>query len=136
MTKPKGHIEEMHTRLNQVATREQLLIQALGDALSRADKKLLDDVRNVTIEHENRRALILSELQTLAARIGAFPTSEEPTAIAQSEETLDLPYFAPYEETNIPEPEPEPATGADWRQAAQNITDEFDFPLNGAGPSS
>ena len=63
----------MRVRMNELAKNEQGLIMALGDALSRADHKLLDDVRNLSAEHEARRGAILKELQSLAARLGALP---------------------------------------------------------------
>lgn len=63
----------MRVRMNELAKNEQGLIAALGDALSRADHKLLDDVRNLSAEHEARRGAILRELQSLAARLGALP---------------------------------------------------------------
>ena len=70
MSESENHIEQMHLRLQKMAEREQLLIGALNDALSLADRKLLDDVRSVTADHEARRAIIMTELQTLAAHSG------------------------------------------------------------------
>jgi hypothetical protein len=74
MTKMVQLVEEMRARLTQIADSEQALVRALGEALSLVDQKLLQDVRNLTTEHEARRAAILYELQGLASRIGAFPT--------------------------------------------------------------
>lgn len=146
MKTPNAHFENMHARLDDVSSKEQLLIAALGEALSRADKKLLDDVRSLTIEHENRRALILTELQSLAARIGAFPASseDEPKQIEQGH--LDLPFYelgevapppgdcaadaAPMDPTDIAHDDDRPR-GADWRQAARNIRDELGYHING-----
>jgi hypothetical protein len=76
MTKMVQLVEEMRARLTQIADSEQALVRALGEALSLVDQKLLQDVRNLTTEHEARRAAILYELQGLASRIGAFPTAE------------------------------------------------------------
>lgn len=73
MTSLAHELEEMRVRMNELAKNEQGLIMALGDALSRADHKLLDDVRNLSAEHEARRGAILKELQSLAARLGALP---------------------------------------------------------------
>lgn len=73
MTSLAQELEEMRLRMNDLAKNEQGLITALGDALSRADHKLLDDVRNLSAEHEARRGAILRELQSLAARLGALP---------------------------------------------------------------
>ncbi len=129
MTKMKQYTEAMHSRLGKVANREQFLIQALGEALGRADQRLLDDVRNLTVEHETRRVLILTELQALASRIGAFPASKEQIEMLQ-DESLDLPYYAPDEEP-IPAPEPEVPNGADWREATKNIHEELNRPIEG-----
>ena len=73
MSKMIELVEEMRARLNQITDTEQALVRALGEALSRVDHKLLQDVRNITTDHESRRGAILHELQTLASRIGAFP---------------------------------------------------------------
>ncbi|MFY0613035.1 MAG: hypothetical protein JXQ99_16010 [Hyphomicrobiaceae bacterium] len=126
MSESENHIEKLHTRLQQMAAREQALIDALNEALSTADRKLLDDVRSVTADHEARRVIIMSELQTLAERIGMFPASDLPV------ETIE------YEEPAVPTPQPvdlstddTPARGGDWRKAAKKITDGLDFHLNG-----
>ena len=73
MTSLIQQIEEMRTRMNELAAGEQDLVRALGDALSRTDQKLLEDVRSVAADHEARRGAILNELQSLAARMGALP---------------------------------------------------------------
>ncbi len=78
MTDAQAHIEAMQRRLEKMAAREEQLIAALDDALSRADRKLLDDVRAITLEHETRRAVIFNELQSLATRVGSFPASSKP----------------------------------------------------------
>jgi hypothetical protein len=121
MTTLIEQIEEMRIRMNELATSEQDLVRTLGDALSRADQKLLQDVRSVAVEHEARRGVILNELQGLAARIGALPRPRRPFAALQ-EPALDLPSAAP----------PQPALrGGDWRQAAANIQDELAVHFNG-----
>jgi hypothetical protein len=66
-------LEEMRIRMHDLATSEQDLVAALGDALNQADSKLLDDLRNLSSEHEARRAAIVQELQRLASRLGALP---------------------------------------------------------------
>ena len=129
MTTSKSHIEKIHARLNQVSSREQMLVEALGEALSLADKKLLDDIRGLTIEHETRRALILSELQALAARVGAFPVDDAPANIVENE-PLDLPFYAPDEESEATE-DNVMARGGDWRQATKNIGGALGPKLNG-----
>jgi hypothetical protein len=123
MTKLKQHIEEMRARLNEVANNEQVLVQALADALNRMDQQLLRDVRGIANEHEARREAILGELQGLASGIGMFraplPAPEE------------LPTYMPTVEHRAA------IAPGDWRRATSNIEDEFDFEpqLNGHGPS-
>lgn len=128
MSESENHIEQMHQRLKQMAEREQLLISALNDALSRADRKLLDDVRSVTADHEARRAIIMTELQTLAERIGVFPASDAPL---NTIEYAPVGNVVPTAEEAPSESEP-PARGGDWRKAAKKITDGLDFHLNGS----
>jgi len=121
MTTLIEQIEEMRIRMNQLAAGEQDLVRALGDALSHADQKLLQDVRGVAEEHEARRGAILRELQSLAARMGALPRSRRPFA-ALEEAAVDLPAHDP----------PQPALrGGDWRQAAANIREELASHFNG-----
>lgn len=129
MTTLLQQIEEMRVQVNELASGEQKLLNALGDALTRADHKLLQDVRNVTTEHEMRRSMILHELQTLALSIGAFPDQREPVA-ALEETPRNLSSFpaSSYTEEQI-------VGRGDWRQAANNIQDELDFHLNGRVPA-
>jgi len=119
MSKMIQLVDEMRTRLTEIAEREQALVRALGEALTRVDHRLLQDVRSITTEHEARRGAILLELQSLACRIGAFPAGREPAA-----------------PLNYAEPAPKPLAAAndrpsmfhrgDWRKAASNIEDELD----------
>jgi hypothetical protein len=118
MTDLVQQIEEMRLRMNQLTTSEQSLVRALGDALSRADEKLLQDVRTVAAEHETRRAGILRELQSLSARMGALPRPRGPFAAAA--EALPS----------------QPARGGDWRQATANIEDEVVLHLKGRAAAS
>ena len=129
MSESENHIELMQLRLQKMAAREQLLINALNEALSRADRKLLDDVRSVTADHEARRAIIMTELQTLAERIGVFPASDAPieTIEYQSPEVNNTPTVGELHTSETP------ARGGDWRTAAKKITDGLDFHLNGSG---
>ena len=138
MTKMVQLVEEMRARLSQIADSEQALVRALGEALSLVDQKLLQDVRNLTTEHEARRAAILYELQGLASRIGAFPT-------AQPEPVPGLDYADPavvaigashtgmaqngVTQNGLPATmngNPRPFSRGDWRQAASNIEDGLD----------
>jgi hypothetical protein len=117
MTTLIQQIEEMRIRMNDLATNEQGLVRALGDALARADQALLQDVRSVAAEHEVRRGAILNELQMLAARMCVLHKPHEP--------------FAAIEEAPLPSPETltPVVRGANWRQAAANIQDELAFHL-------
>jgi hypothetical protein len=142
-------VEEMGARISQITDAEQELVRALGDALSRVDQKLLQDVRKITNEHESRRGAILHELQGLATRIGAFPAAREPITNVEYSEPAARPIAAA---TSIPAAHDMPAPGSvqsyaqaaaangvaatngqmrpftrgDWRQAASNIEDELD----------
>jgi hypothetical protein len=141
MTKMVQLVEEMRARLTQIADSEQALVRALGEALSLVDQKLLHDVRNLTTEHEARRAAILYELQGLASRIGAFPTAQpEPapgldyvdpavvaigsahTGIAQS----GMAQNGAGHTSGALNGNPRPFSRGDWRQAASNIEDGLD----------
>ena len=73
MSKMIQLVEELRERLNTIADGEQKLVSSLREALNRFDQKLLQDVRSITAEHESRRSAILTELQGLASRMGAFP---------------------------------------------------------------
>jgi hypothetical protein len=131
MTKAKEHIDAMHARLKTIASQEQSLVDALSEALMRADQKLLDDVRSITFEHEARRAAILSELHGLAARIGAFPKSEEPLLVV-GDDAAELPYYEPAATREVPgslDAEPV-AAGGDWRKAAEKIREEFEYRIS------
>ena len=120
MTTLIEQIEEMRIRMNQLAAAEQDLVRALGDALSHADQKLLQDVRGVAEEHDARRGAILKELQSLAARMGALPRRRPFAAL--EEVPVDLPAH---------EPRQPALRGGDWRQAAANIREELASHFNG-----
>ncbi|MFM9847060.1 MAG: hypothetical protein ACKVP3_07860 [Hyphomicrobiaceae bacterium] len=107
-----------------MANAEQGLVKALGDALNRADQKLLHDVRSVAAEHELRRGVILKELQSLASNIGLLPAPREAVAVLES---------TPHEVSafSIQHDDQQAIRRGDWRQAANNIQDELDFHLNG-----
>jgi hypothetical protein len=80
------HIDQMREQLSQTAETERSLVQSLSDALNRMDQETLRSVRNMSAEHEARRAGIFNELQTLSASIGTFQPGRapiEPVAISQ-----------------------------------------------------
>ena len=135
-------IEAMRTRMNELAAGEQVLFRALGDALSRTDQKLLEDVRGAAADHEARRGVILNELQSLAARMGALPRPREPyAALTEAPQRAVRPDGAlarpqdPYDDLteaplDLPEM-PKLARRGDWRQAAANIEDVVNNHLMG-----
>jgi hypothetical protein len=139
MTKMMQLVEEMRARLDQISDTEQTLVRALGDALSRVDQKLLQDVRSISIEHEARRGAILLELQTLASRIGAFPTAREPMAGIEYSEPAARSIGSPHNGHEVPYNRgPEPAGHPHMadamhrgHEAGHRGADPIPFPRNG-----
>jgi hypothetical protein len=123
MTDLSKNVEEMLGRLAENARTEQDFIRTLSDTIRRVDEQLLRDVRNVALQHELRREAILGELQELAVRLCALPVRGPSPAVA----TIDQHGHPMQAEI---EPPPGMNSGADWRQAAQNMHDEFDFTFN------
>ena len=149
MTSLIQQIEAMRTRMNELAAGEQDLVRALGDALTRADQKLLQDVRSVAADHEARRGAILNELQSLAARMGALPRPpQEPYAALteapqravrlggadgappRPQEPYDVLTVAPLDLPPFEMPQLARG-GANWRQAAANVEDAVNYHLKG-----
>ena len=128
MTKMIDFVDDMRARLTEVATTEQTLIQALGDALASVDQQLLADVRDLTLAHEARRVAILSELQTLAARIGAFPVAREAIPTIEDGAPGLPPYVPPTAQQDVA------GRSGDWRQAASNIAEEVETRFGRRGP--
>jgi hypothetical protein len=124
MTSLIEQIDEMRVRMNELATGEQDLVRALGEALGRADQKLLQDVRAVAQEHEQRRGVILKELQGLAQRMGALPRPRAPFAVLE-EPVQEL----PAQEAPPQQPPAHVFRRGDWREAAANIHDELAIAL-------
>ncbi len=144
MTKPdlqlNQQIDEMRARLTENAHNEQLLLRALADALGEVDQKLLNEVRQVTAEHEARRSDILGELQVLASRLCVFPKPliADPTRAhgqitSQHTKPTEAPQAANQGATQVVSMTPRPGkvrhAPGDWRQAASNIDEELDFYL-------
>lgn len=118
MTRIHQNVDEMLVRLTEKSQGEMELIRALGDAMRRVDEQLLREVRNVTIQHEMRREAIVTELQTLATRLCALPARNAArTTVAAIDQQR------PYEQPEVDNS----AGGADWREATQNINDDFEF---------
>lgn len=127
MTSLAQELEEMRVRMNELAKNEQGLIAALGDALSRADHKLLDDVRNLSAEHEARRGAILRELQGLAARLGALPKPGDLFAPLGAGYGRELPQHDPFPSPHM---QGHQAPRADWRRQSVSIQDELNKHLS------
>ena len=119
-------LAEMHRRLAENAQEEQALIRALDAALNHVDEKLLDEIRQVTAHHEQRRAAIMGELQQLAGRLCAIPLTAQTEPLAAIE-TDARP--APLNGRQINGSQTNGTTHApgNWRIAAQNIQDDLDF---------
>ena len=124
MTRLHQTVEEMLTQLGENSRTEIDLVRALSDAIRRVDEHLLREVRSVALQHEIRREAILGEFQVLASRLCLLPARGPTEAIEQQ---------ANYNQAAI-DAGPASVQGADWRQATQNIHDEFDFPFNGQMP--
>jgi hypothetical protein len=136
MTKMIQLIEEMGAKIAHLKDTEQELIRALGEALNRVDQRLLQNVREITSEHEARRGAMLHDLQCLAARLGSFPTPRRPMSGIEYAE----PAARPIKAANGPAPNGIPAVDeldateghetllqcGDWRKAVSNIHDELD----------
>jgi hypothetical protein len=120
-----SQIESMRRRLAENAHAEQTLLRALGEALDQVDQQLLREVRQVTSDHEVRRALILGELQVLASHLCAFPADHGALPAIDGAGPV----------TGAPAPG-RPAmrhAPGDWRLAAQNVAeDDLDLPFAAA----
>ena len=95
-------LEEMRIRMHDLATNEQDLVTALGEALNSADNKLLDDLRNLSSEHEARRTAIVQELQRLASRLGALPAAADLYGVLG----VPQPKLSPFEASHHGQPGP------------------------------
>ncbi len=128
MSKMAGLVDELRQQLNSAREGEQELVASLREALDQYDQRLLQDVRSLAAEHEARRGAILTELQTLARRMGAFPAPREPH--------LELTDATPPPRTTPPAlPRSALAANANklqaveggaWREATQRLQSELD----------
>ena len=66
-------IEDMRAHVKDLTATERALVKALGDELRRSDEDLLHAIRTVAADHEERRRVIMGELQALAANAGLLP---------------------------------------------------------------
>jgi hypothetical protein len=122
-------IEAMLIRMKEMSEQEHSLVSALGDALNRADQRLMDEVRAVTVEHETRRALIFGELQTLACRVGMLPKPPVSPYSVLEDPHADMPA---YEALNGSQ---RILGGADWREAVSNIEDGVEVGIRRRTPT-
>jgi hypothetical protein len=120
MSKMVQLVDEFRERLTTVADAEHNLVAQLREALNRYDQKLLQDVRNITTEHESRRGVILTELQSLASRMGAFPALRDARLsvndAAPADERAALPSNGRLR----------PVEGGAWREATDKLQNEID----------
>ncbi len=86
-------IEDMRAHVKDLTAAERALVKALGDELRRSDEDLLHAIRTVAAEHEERRSVIMGELQALAANAGLLPRplTASDAAIANRSQRHDLP---------------------------------------------
>jgi hypothetical protein len=120
MTTLLQQIEALRVQVNELAGGEEKLLKGLSDALTLADHQLLHDVRKVATEHEQRRKMILKELQALALSMGAIPVQREPAPALEQ---------MPHERSLYAQDQT--VGSGDWRQATSKIQDELDAQLNG-----
>ncbi|HET6388056.1 hypothetical protein [Hyphomicrobium sp.] len=124
------NVEEMLIRLAENARTEQDFVLTLSDAIRRVDEQLLRDVRNVALQHELRREAILGELQDLASRLCALPARTQNQPVAAIDQQHQHQHQQQVNQTRA-ELEALNGQAGDWRQAAQNMHDEFEFTFNG-----
>lgn len=126
------NVEEMLIRLAENARTEQDFVLTLSDAIRRVDEQLLRDVRNVALQHELRREAILGELQDLAVRLCALPSRSpnQPVAAIDQQQQHQQQHQQQINQTRA-ELDALNGQAGDWRQAAQNMHDEFEFTFNG-----
>jgi hypothetical protein len=97
MTILAKQIEQIRSRMEEIAKSEGRLVAELAEAVKRTDEKLPNEVAELAEEHMARRGTILEELQVLAGRLGAFPRQldqlakeERAPQELESQETIPL----------------------------------------------
>lgn len=134
MTGMTKTVEEMLSRLENNSKSELSLVRALAEAIRRVDDQMLHELRNLSLQHELRRESILDELQTLATRLCHLPARPTPSAIRAAIDQPALAQKRANAETVDAGDVMSNGTGADWRQAAQNIQDDLDFAFSASPP--
>jgi hypothetical protein len=120
MSKMIQLVDEFRERLTTIADTEHKLVAQLREALNRYDQKLLQDVRNITAEHETRRGVILNELQSMAQRMGVFPVAARGPRAAVSDAT------PPEARAALPaNGRLRPIEGGAWREATDRLQSEI-----------
>jgi hypothetical protein len=76
-------IEQLRSRMQEIAQNEGRCVAELADALKQADENLQNEVAELVEEHMARRGAILEKLHALAGRLGAFP--RQPDELAKEE---------------------------------------------------
>src|SRR5215471_19273763 len=76
-------IEQLRSRMQEVAQSEGRCVAELADALKRADENLQNEVADLVEEHMARRGAILGKLHALADQLGTFP--RQPGHLAQED---------------------------------------------------
>jgi hypothetical protein len=86
-------IEDMRAHVKDLTATERALLRALDDELRRSDEDLLHAIRRVAADHEQRRSVIMGELQALAANAGLLPRplTASDAAIANGIQRRDRP---------------------------------------------
>lgn len=125
MSKMAALVDELRQQLNTAREGEQELVTSLRDALDQYDQRLLQDVRSLAAEHEARRGAILTELQTLARRMGAFPSPREPhLELTDNSPPRTMPPALP--RTAAGSGKLQAVEGGAWREATQRLQSELD----------
>jgi len=73
-------IEQLRSRMQEIAQSEGRCVAELADALKQADENLQNEVAELVEEHMARRGAILEKLHALADRLGAFPRQTDELA--------------------------------------------------------
>ena len=109
-------IEDMRTHVQDLAATERALVKALSDELRRSDEDLMYAIRTVAADHEERRRVIMGELQALAANAGLLPRplTASDAAIANGSQRHDLPALNHYRQ-----------------HAPRSLEEEVSYHLNG-----
>lgn len=123
MTSLVEQLEQMRIRMNELSKQESTLVATLADGLREADHQLLQEVRRLTADHEERRATILGELQALASRLNGFPShSAHVASLGDARRSLIS------NDSQLGEP-PIADGPVDWEQRSANIRDALNSHL-------